>query len=316
MNPLELRRERLERLKDEHRKYYVTDCLVYSVQQIGRNRVSWVRCVNSYIKEHVLNFVFLIDVAKHLDGETEQYVAIVTGGIGAHEDELTINLSRPQVGDASAQEAREWRQNDLVLVCVADLAEGQQIVSGLVSTIWLYRLDQFLGALGQVAEHLSAAFVEAVGKWVGFFLDRERRSAAWPRLFSERELPREVIQARAEIVRDIADYYTKSYRGWMVDFQAPDVLSLLRVYLSDETIGFEVKESVDVHAKRIQMLKCTPEFFSWPVKGVRHAASSSSMRHSSCDECFWLLHSILDELRLGPKAPSCDGSPPEISRAR
>jgi hypothetical protein len=148
-----------------------------------------------------------------------------------------------------------------VLVDDGEVVEHPQVVTdGVVSVIWLHRLDDFLRRWRHVSDFLFPPFIEAISTWTGFgHVDREL-AAARMLVGQESELPDEVIEAKAQIVNRIADEYAKTHDGRAVDFDAPDVVPTLRVDFLDPGIRFSVLGTQNLRPQRVQMLTCSGQF--------------------------------------------------------
>ena len=74
------------------------------------------------------------------------------------------------------------------------------------------------------------------------------------------ELPRDVIEARTKVVNDVADDYSQAHRSRTVNFQAPDVESLVRLHVSDGAIRVGPQKGSGLEIKCAYVLTRPSEF--------------------------------------------------------
>jgi hypothetical protein len=272
MDPLGRPGDRSEKLV-EHGEHLVTETVVHALQMDrGAESIS-TPAVDGEIEgwEKLVVFWNIREVGLS-EGKSHQFVSIIAwrsrnqsrhGALGIHH----------QAGRNAPRALRKRTKNDLMFVGPAEVVQLQEIRTALRACIWLYRLDEFLCLIREIPDCVSAGFVQSLCVFIGFSLDRERCFSAWPSLITECQLPRQVVEARAKIVDDIADYYAgpSGHRG--VDFHAPDVSALLSIDLTDSGIRTRVSPKKSGHflIERFQVLQCTSEFFDWPIKRGLHA---------------------------------------------
>ena len=254
-------------------EYALTDRLVYVAQQSNGGK-SGVIAAHRQIKLD-LDLIVFSDLFQGGGVDTVQYVAVITHPIGAHEPIASSIETAQLVADYGCGAVyREWSQDNLMLVGPTELIECRQVVAPLTAAVWLYRFDDFFRLVGKVIDGTSARFVETLCRWIGVSVDRKRCLATWPSFLEKGQLPREVVQARSEIVDDVAGYYADTHGRRRDHLHAVDVVSMLGVYLTGDGIPFKLKKPRHLNIKLVKVLHCAPEFFSWPFKGMRHGAAS------------------------------------------
>jgi hypothetical protein len=166
---------------------------------------------------------------------------------------------------------RRWDENDPVFVNVAEfLQKPERVFIGLLSVVRLFRFDNFLRCAREALEFFEPVWIKAAATRPGIFEDGELGS--WMRRCRAhtRELPREVIEARAEVVDYIANKYAKTNRCDPMNLQAIQVESWLRIFITDESVRVVPHKLVTFAVERFKVLLRSGEFPVRIVKGGGH----------------------------------------------
>jgi hypothetical protein len=223
--------------------------------------------------EYETRLIVLIEIAQRLTGNTEHFAVLVEFPRAENDASLRSVVTDRNGGPA---ENGQGRKDDPVLVGDAySLQEPEQgAVGARVHRVRLYRLNEFLRGVREIPDFLSAVWIEAFLAWAGYGIDEYRELCQLPRraCLDESELPREVIEARAKVMGNIADEYTKTHRRMAVHLKAPDVIAILRIGLTGRGVRIGVQESVDLVPKRAKVFTCPVDFRSWPIHGGLHVS--------------------------------------------
>lgn len=244
----------------------VTDRLVYLVEERPDRcpeYAAWNWAIDSYV-EGELWFLFVFQV--HVGRDSEQFAAVVHHGV--RDDEAIRVIERNRYGQRPTE--RKGLQRDPVLVSVVDVVKNPEVQSRPIpSVIWLYRLDDFLRLVRKLRYFCDSMWAKSIAAFGGRNLipeDREAGTIAGVVGCDQRQLPREMIEARAQIMSDIADEYTKTHRRGSVNFQAIHAVASLRIYLEDGAVRIRTQKLPDLDVKRIKMFTCSGELCPWIVK--------------------------------------------------
>src|SRR5262249_48348261 len=132
---------------------------------------------------------------------------------------------------------------------------------------------EFLRRTRDVPNLLHTIWVKSLVDWSACPLsaeDRELCALTWRGSGYEGELPRQVVEARAKVVHDIADHYAETHGCNVVNFQAPDVKSVLRLRITDATVGVVAQKLSDFDLKRLYVFTCPSELGFAAIKRGRH----------------------------------------------
>lgn len=247
-----------------------TDDLVYIGQRTDDIHARSPGNANGYLKGH-LWFAFHIEIS--VGPNTEQFVAIVECD-GHHlwrhhsviGDRMESGPLVPAPNDRNSERhsVRDDREQDAMFIGPINLVQDPEITFlGVSSLARLYRFDDFLRFARNVPDLLEPIWIEAAASWLPWTwndVDRELCALVWRGGCYEGQLPREVIEARAQVMGRIADEYAQTRRCGRVDFKAEDVASVVRIYFSDNSIGLRSQESGRFVTKRLNVLISTIEF--------------------------------------------------------
>lgn len=261
-----------EALKPRQEK--VVDHLMYVAQDIGDGpRTGWRWDVDCDTKTgaHPCLVLFLDVEIPARSTESENFIAVIarakTGLDEVQEVERIVGRVLSNTGV----------QREPMLVGVADRLQRPQppAHAAIPAMVRLYRFDDLFRRYRDIADFVPPAFIESLE----LFLDCDvgaselvqvdwelttlvRRAGA-----DKPQLPYEVVEARAKVMDHIARNYAESQRRELTHFQAPDIISILRVYLMSQSIRLVPQKSGGFIVKRCHVLMGSVELGFGPFKG-------------------------------------------------
>jgi hypothetical protein len=245
----------------------ITDRLVYLTEECANRGPAYAAShwnINGYLEGEIW-FLFMLEV--HVGRNAEQFVAVVHHGIGNHETIRVPVFNR----DAYCSTECDSAQRDLVFVLSVDLVEDKEIQRPAIpSVVRLYRLDDFLSCIGKIVYFSDPVWVKSMALFVRGTCVVENGEPGPSSRATGREqgqLPRQMIEARTQIMRDVADEYADSHRRGTVNFQAVDAVACLRIYLDVRAIRLRIQKIPNLDVKRVKMFMCSGELCPWIVQG-------------------------------------------------
>jgi hypothetical protein len=170
--------------------------------------------------------------------------------VGVVDDDVVAGQARIEVA--------KRRVDDLVLIGVAELGQKREemALSVVPSVVWLRRLDSCAVRGGELAQTLLDL---RIGFGTGFVADGERRLARGASAVEDGELPDEVVERGAGVLREVSDDGAEPQRRLLTDAEVDYVLSRVGIEIGTDFVGFGREESGDLVIEHVQVLVCSVE---------------------------------------------------------